>query len=59
MLIVGLPFTERALSTTTSGGTPYGASGSPDAAVPLTDGTALAWRSVGVADIALRLTSAR
>src|SRR3990172_228481 len=26
MLIVGLPFTERALSTTTSGGTPYGAS---------------------------------
>jgi NAD(P)H dehydrogenase (quinone) len=26
MLIVGLPFTEDALSTTTSGGTPYGAS---------------------------------
>lgn len=26
MLIVGLPYTENALSTTTSGGTPYGAS---------------------------------
>jgi len=26
MLIVGLPFTEAALSTTTGGGTPYGAS---------------------------------
>jgi len=26
MLIVGLPFTEEALSTTTAGGTPYGAS---------------------------------
>jgi NAD(P)H dehydrogenase (quinone) len=26
MLIVGLPYTEEALSTTTSGGTPYGAS---------------------------------
>ncbi|MEX2149109.1 MAG: NAD(P)H:quinone oxidoreductase [Steroidobacteraceae bacterium] len=26
MLIVGLPFTEQALSTTTAGGTPYGAS---------------------------------
>lgn len=26
MLVVGLPFTERALSTTTGGGTPYGAS---------------------------------
>jgi NAD(P)H dehydrogenase (quinone) len=26
MLIVGIPYTEAALSTTTSGGTPYGAS---------------------------------
>lgn len=26
MLIVGIPYTEQALSTTTSGGTPYGAS---------------------------------
>jgi NAD(P)H dehydrogenase (quinone) len=26
MLIVGLPYTEEALSTTTTGGTPYGAS---------------------------------
>lgn len=26
MLIVGVPYTEKALSTTTSGGTPYGAS---------------------------------
>ena len=26
MLIVGVPYTEDALSTTTSGGTPYGAS---------------------------------
>jgi NAD(P)H dehydrogenase (quinone) len=26
MLVVGLPFTERALTETTGGGTPYGAS---------------------------------
>ncbi len=26
MLLVGIPWTEEALSTTTSGGTPYGAS---------------------------------
>jgi NAD(P)H dehydrogenase (quinone) len=26
MLITGIPFTEEALSTTTSGGSPYGAS---------------------------------
>lgn len=58
-LIVGIPFTEPALSHTTSGGTPYGAShvaGSQDDPQPTDDEAVLA-RALGrrVADIARRL----
>ncbi|WOB48349.1 NAD(P)H:quinone oxidoreductase [Xanthomonas hydrangeae] len=60
-LIVGIPFTEAALSHTTSGGTPYGAShvsgagGDPQPS----DDEALLARALGrrVADIARRLAS--
>lgn len=58
-LIVGIPFTEPALSHTQSGGTPYGAShvaGAGDDPHPSEDETTLA-RALGrrVADIARRL----
>ena len=58
-LIVGIPFTEPALSHTRSGGTPYGAShvaGSQDDPQPTDDEAVLA-RALGrrVADIARRL----
>jgi NAD(P)H dehydrogenase (quinone) len=58
-LIVGIPFTEPALSHTTTGGTPYGAShvaGAQDDPQPSADETTLA-RALGrrVADIAQRL----
>ncbi|MEG1680430.1 MAG: NAD(P)H:quinone oxidoreductase [Stenotrophomonas sp.] len=58
-LIVGIPFTEPALSHTSSGGTPYGAShvaGSQDDPQPTDDEAVLA-RALGrrVADIARRL----
>lgn len=58
-LIVGIPFTEPALSHTTTGGTPYGAShvaGADDNPVPSEDEAILA-RALGrrVADIARRL----
>lgn len=58
-LIVGIPFTEAALSHTTSGGTPYGAShvaGAQDDPQPSADEITLA-RALGrrVADIAQRL----
>jgi NAD(P)H dehydrogenase (quinone) len=61
MLIVGLPFTEAALSTTTGGGTPYGAS----RVVPggerraLTDAERQLAQALGsrVAGVALRLTA--
>ena len=58
-LIVGIPFTETALSHTTSGGTPYGAShvaGAADDPQPTDDEAVLA-RALGrrVADIAQRL----
>jgi len=58
-LIVGIPFTEPALSHTTTGGTPYGAShvaGADDNPVPSEDESILA-RALGrrVADIARRL----
>ncbi|WP_434991104.1 NAD(P)H:quinone oxidoreductase [Xanthomonas melonis] len=61
-LIVGIPFTEAALSHTTSGGTPYGASHVSGAAgnpQPSEDEALLA-RALGrrVADIARRLTAA-
>lgn len=59
MLIVGVPFTEAALATTRSGGTPYGAShvafqGSDDA---LTEEEARIAEHLGrrVADVAVRL----
>jgi NAD(P)H dehydrogenase (quinone) len=61
MLMVGLPFTERALSTTTSGGTPYGAShvAGPRNDVPFTEDERALARALGrrVAQIALKLSS--
>ena len=58
-MIVGIPFTEPALSHTTSGGTPYGAShvaGAADDPQPTDDEAVLA-RALGrrVAGIAQRL----
>jgi NAD(P)H dehydrogenase (quinone) len=58
-MVVGIPFTEPVLNTTTSGGTPYGAShvsGTDGQRVMSEDEKALA-RALGrrVADIALRL----
>lgn len=60
-LIVGIPFTEPALSHTTGGGTPYGAShvaGANDDPQPSDDEATLA-RALGrrVADIARRLSA--
>ncbi len=60
-LIVGIPYTEPALSHTTSGGTPYGAShvaGANDDPQPSDDEVTLA-RALGrrVADIARRLSA--
>jgi len=61
MLIVGLPFTEPALTTTAGGGTPYGASrvvrdGAP---ASLTDSERQLAQALGrrVADIAVRLAA--
>jgi NAD(P)H dehydrogenase (quinone) len=59
MLVLGLPFTEAALNTTRSGGTPYGAShvaGGDDDPVPTDDEKALA-RALGrrLADTARKL----
>jgi NAD(P)H dehydrogenase (quinone) len=62
MLIVGLPFTEPALSTTTGGGTPYGASRVVPAGAPraLTDAERQLAQALGrrVATIALRMGAA-
>jgi NAD(P)H dehydrogenase (quinone) len=62
MLIVGLPFTEEALSTTTGGGTPYGASRVVRAGERpvLDDAERRLAQALGarVADIALRLAAA-
>lgn len=59
MLIVGLPFTERGLSSTREGGTPYGAShvAGSDGARPLSDIERELARALGrrVADLARRL----
>ena len=61
MLLVGLPFTEPALSTTTGGGTPYGASRVvPDGSRPvLKDAERQLAQALGrrVAEIALRLAA--
>ena len=59
MVLVGLPFTEAALSTTRTGGTPYGAShvaGSQDDPTPSDDEKQLA-RALGrrLADVARKL----
>lgn len=61
MVLVGLPFTEAALSTTRSGGTPYGAShvaGGQDDPTPTDDEKQLA-RALGrrLADVARKLTA--
>lgn len=63
MLVLGLPFSEAALGTTQSGGTPYGpshVSGSEGDPVPSTDEVQLA-RAQGrrLAEVALRLAVAR
>jgi NAD(P)H dehydrogenase (quinone) len=59
MLIVGLPFTEAALNSTRSGGTPYGAShvAGVDGQLPLTEDERALARALGrrVADVARRL----
>lgn len=59
MLIAGLPYTEPELTTTTSGGTPYGAShvAGSQAGRPLTDDERTLTRALGarVADVAHRL----
>jgi NAD(P)H dehydrogenase (quinone) len=61
MLIVGLPFTEPALSSTTGGGTPYGASRvAPNGTRPaLTDAERQLAQALGrrVAEIAVRLAA--
>jgi NAD(P)H dehydrogenase (quinone) len=60
MVLVGLPYTERALSETRSGGTPYGASHvSGGAAAALTDHEKALAQALGrrVADLAVRLSS--
>jgi NAD(P)H dehydrogenase (quinone) len=62
MLIVGLPFTEPALSETTAGGTPYGASRvvSPGARRMLAESERTLAQALGerVAKVALRLAAA-
>jgi NAD(P)H dehydrogenase (quinone) len=59
MYLVGLPYTERALNETRSGGTPYGAShvGSGANAPVLTDAEKLLAQALGrrVAALAVRL----
>jgi NAD(P)H dehydrogenase (quinone) len=61
MYLVGLPYTERALNETRSGGTPYGAShvGPPDAAPVLTEHEKALAQALGarVAALAVRLGS--
>ena len=61
MYLVGLPYTERALNETRSGGTPYGAShfGPPDVAPALTEHEKALAQALGarVAALAVRLSS--
>jgi NAD(P)H dehydrogenase (quinone) len=61
MYLVGLPYTERALNETRSGGTPYGAShvGEPDAAAVLSDHEKTLAQALGkrVASLAVQLAS--
>lgn len=62
MVMVGLPYTETALSTTTSGGSPYGAThfAGPDNNRPLSEDEKKLCRAQGkrLAEVALRLTTA-
>jgi NAD(P)H dehydrogenase (quinone) len=59
MLIVGIPFTESAMNTTTTGGTPYGAShvAGVDGERPMSDDERALARALGrrIADVARRL----
>jgi len=59
MLLAGLPFTEAAINSTTTGGTPYGASHVTgiDGNLPLADDERTLARALGkrVADLAVRL----
>ena len=59
MLLVGLPYTEVTLSTTTSGGSPYGAThyAGPDSTLPLSEDEKKLCRVLGkrLADTAQRL----
>jgi NAD(P)H dehydrogenase (quinone) len=59
MYLVGIPYTERALNTTNSGGTPYGAShvGGADSKVVLTDDEKTLAQVLGrrVAELAVQL----
>jgi NAD(P)H dehydrogenase (quinone) len=61
MLIVGIPFTEQALNTTTTGGTPYGAShvSGVNRDRPISDDERMLARALGrrVADVARRLAA--
>jgi len=61
MLIVGIPFTEQALNTTTTGGTPYGAShvSGVNRDRPISDDEHMLARALGrrVADVARRLAA--
>ena len=61
MLLVGIPYTEPSLSSTRSGGTPYGAShvAGPQDDLPLTDEEKILARALGqrVAQIATKLDS--
>jgi NAD(P)H dehydrogenase (quinone) len=63
MLIVGIPFTEPGMNTTTSGGTPYGAShvSGVDGERPMSDDERALARALGrrVADVARRLGAPR
>ena len=62
MLLVGIPYTERALNETRGGGTPYGAShvAASDASTALTEDEKVLAQRLGrrVAELALRLTPA-
>jgi len=61
MLIVGIPFTEQALNTTTTGGTPYGAShvSGVNRDRPISNDEHMLARALGrrVADVARRLAA--
>jgi NAD(P)H dehydrogenase (quinone) len=61
MLLVGLPYTERALSTTRAGGTPYGASHVAAVQRDLTDDERVLAQALGkrVAQLAVTLARAR